>query len=231
LRVPVRVRAETFVETSTDESNRLKPRVALAQRLQYELDPGLASASRAHVSKEKVVFIKLRDARQLAVAVLLTGLLGGCLNLGDNPMPDDGFLLNDWLRRTQGLVSVLPPREDVRVGDVHVYLTNPEGPEHLTLYAMPLWDNLPATNELEAKYRQRGDFPPTPAEYIQTEIAPDDRAWAEASSDRDLFAPVDRIDRLPGIQLNSFSLTPSQVGQLVPAGAFNVALDESWDDW
>jgi hypothetical protein len=143
------------------------------------------------------VFIKLEGAQRLAGCVLLTGLVAGCLNLGGGRRSDAEFLLDDWLQRTQGLVGVQPPREDVRVGDVHLYFTNPEGAKPLGLYAMPRWDNLSAADELEAEFRKRSEFPPTPAEYVQSEFPTEGRRWEEPVGDRGVFTPLDRVDRLP----------------------------------
>lgn len=176
--------------------------------------------------------IKFERIRGLLLALLAVGLFGGCLNMrGVEREPDRDHLLQGWLRRTEGLVGVVPPREDVRVGDVHVYLSDPDGAKRMSLYAVPRWDNLPSADRMAEEYRQRPEYPATPAEYIETEIKPGNREWAEASSDRDFFEVAERVDRLPTINLSSFSMTPSEVGELVPSGAFNIALDESWDDW
>lgn len=61
------------------------------------------------------------------------------------PPPNEA--LGHWLYRTQGLVGVFPPREDVRVGDVHLYLNDPDGDDHASLYQAPRWSYLPGTGE------------------------------------------------------------------------------------
>lgn len=171
--------------------------------------------------------------RWIVFTVLSVVVASGCqsASMDDDDGPSDEWLLHDWLRRSQGLVGVLPPREDVRVGDVHVYLKDPEVLKRQPLYAMPRWDNLPAADLLADEFRQRPEYPATPAEYLWTEIDPDDRDWPEATDDRDFFAPDDQVGRLPSIHMGSFSLTPANLGEFVPSGAFNLALDERWDNW
>jgi hypothetical protein len=139
--------------------------------------------------------------------------------------------LDSWLYRTQGLVGVFPPREDVRVGDVHLYLSDPDGREHASLYQAPRWSYLPSSELLRSGYRLRPEYPATPADYIQTEVTPNRRGWPESTGEPGFLEPGAPIDRLRSIQLPVFSHYRSEPGELPPSWGLHEVLEESYDDW
>jgi len=68
-----------------------------------------------------------------------------------------------------GLVPVLPPSEDVRVGDIYVFPFNPDSrtlrkrPGQLGgLAASPRWSTLSLLAELQTEYQLRPDWPAKP---------------------------------------------------------------------
>lgn len=86
------------------------------------------------------------DSKWRGICLLIAmGLLIGACRSPIGPPPNEA--LGHWLYRTQGLVGVFPPREDVRVGDVHLYLNDPDGDDHASLYQAPRWSYLPGTGE------------------------------------------------------------------------------------
>jgi hypothetical protein len=117
--------------------------------------------------------------------------------------------LTGWLYRTQGLVGVFPPREDVRVGDVHLYLNDPDGGNHAELYRAPRWSYLPSSELLQSGYRLRPEYPPTPADLLKSGVAPVERTWPESTADPGFLEP----------------------GEEPPSWGLHQVLEESYDDW
>ncbi len=161
--------------------------------------------------------------------LVVVGLLFWACRSPVAPAPKEA--LSSWLYRTQGLVGVFPPREDVRVGDVHLYLIDPDGREHAPLYQAPRWSYLPSSELLRSSYRLRPEYPATPADYIQTEVTPNRRGWPESIGEPGFFEPGAPIDRLRSIQLPAFTHHRGEPGELPPSWGLHEVLEESYDNW
>jgi len=171
------------------------------------------------------------DLKWIKIGLLLVvGLLfGACRSPVATPPPREA--LGGWLYRTQGLVGVFPPREDVHVGDVHLYLSDPDGRDHASLYQAPRWSHLPSSELLREGYQLRPEYPATPADYLQTQVAPDGRAWPESTGELRFLEPGASIDRLRSIQLPTFTHYRREPGELPPSWGLHEVLEESYDDW
>jgi len=172
----------------------------------------------------------MRDSRWRIISLLVVvGLLFGACRSPVVPPPREA--LGSWLYRTQGLVGVFPPREDVRVGDVHLYLSDPDGDDHVSLYQAPRWSYLPSSELLREGYRLRPEYPATPSGYLQTQVTPDGRVWPEPIGEPGFLEPGAPIDRLRSIHLPTFAHYRSEPGELPPSWGLHEVLEESYDDW
>jgi hypothetical protein len=165
------------------------------------------------------------------VVGLLIGiaLLGGCLSRGGAPAPKEP--MDSWLYNTQGLVGVFPPREDVRVGDVHLYLSDPDDGRHVPLYQSPRWSYLPSSELLRAGLKLRPEYPATPAEYLRMEVSPHDRNWPESTGEPGFLEPGAPMDRLRSIQLPPFAHYRTEPGERPPSWGLHDSIEETFDDW
>jgi hypothetical protein len=136
-----------------------------------------------------------------------------------------------WLYRAQGYVPVFPPREDVQVGDVHLYTQDPDSGRLVTLYDMPRWSALPTAELLEAAQSERVVNPETPASYLRSGIPPEERDWPEALAPAGAEGPVAAPERLRSIQLPPFSVYRADAAELPPAFSIMLAVDDSQEDW
>ncbi len=172
--------------------------------------------------------MRTRSWKRIGLSVLIVALAAACRSPVDRPPRE---ALGDWLHRTQGLVGVFPPREDVRVGDVHIYLRDPEGADPVSLYEAPRWSYLPSSELLEAGYRLRPEYPPTSADYLKTGVAPEERSWPESTGKPGFLEPGAPIDRLRSIQFPSFAHYRREAGELPPSWGLHQVLEENYDDW
>jgi hypothetical protein len=141
-----------------------------------------------------------------------------------------------------GLVPVLPPSEDVRVGDIYVFPFNPDRstlrkrPGQLGgLAASPRWRTLSLLAELQTEYQLRPDWPATPDSYLQISDNPAKREWAEpqAPENRSIFAEDSVPGRLRNFgvsEMSTFTLLEGDVNALVPTEAINLVLGTAWND-
>ena len=141
-----------------------------------------------------------------------------------------------------GLVPLIPPSEDVRVGDMFAYPFNPD-------IAIPAesrarsgglainarWASLSLLEELEAEYLMRPAWPATPDAYLQIDPDPENRDWAEPSSadGRSIFAADSVPQRLRNFGIPEFStatMSEGDINALVPTEAINLVLGSAWND-
>jgi hypothetical protein len=137
-----------------------------------------------------------------------------------------------------GVAPVLPPSEDVRVGDIFVY---PFNPDHLVsapnriggLAIIPRWASMNLLKELDEEYRLRPEWPKTPDTYFQISDTPNNREWAEpqAPESKSIFAEEGTTDRLRIMGIPEFqSITIADANALVPTEAINLAVGTAWND-
>jgi hypothetical protein len=102
------------------------------------------------------------------------------------PLPSSSELAVQWATplNNLGLVVVDPPREDMRVGDIYLYPTDPEtqkastplGADQRRIGMMTRWMTLPVLGDVETQYRGRPEWPPVPLEgnrsIFATDVAP-----------------------------------------------------------
>jgi hypothetical protein len=169
-----------------------------------------------------------RTSKIAGISLLVATLLvGGCRSQPEG----DELVLSTWLVRNQRVAPVVPPREDVRVGDVHLYLSDPDGSDPLSLYAMPRWSHLPSSELLRANYRDRPENPPTPTDYLRTGSTGGDREWRESIAEPESADPR-APSRLRSLQLPSFTIyKEDHKGTLPTNWGLQLALDDSYTDW
>jgi len=141
-----------------------------------------------------------------------------------------------------GLAAIVPPSEDVRVGDMYVYAFNPDFPvasedDHRVggLALSPRWASLNLLKELQHEYKLRPALPKTPDTYFQISDDPENREWAESRSpeNRSIFAEDGVTDRLRimGIpEFSSITLTDGDLNAIVPTEAINLVFGSAWSD-
>ena len=89
-----------------------------------------------------------------------------------------------------GLVAVMPPREDVRVGDLYAYGSDPDAGLNPALLSAGAdgapyhtrWGSLNLLTELDKEYQGRPAWPETPEAYFKIASDPKSRSWAEATT-------------------------------------------------
>ena len=171
------------------------------------------------------------------------GLLGALVCVGCETLPFGAVVrevknsLND-----AGLVAVMPAREDIRVGDLYVYGSNPDfGFLPTTLSAsedgQPFtarWGSLDLLAELTSEYQLRPDWPKTPDEFFRVADDPATRSLIEASSSpASLFDPGQPPTRLRIVDLGlvlSRTFSKGNLETLIPTEAINLALGTNWRD-
>ncbi len=115
-----------------------------------------------------------------------------------------------------GLVAIMPPSEDVRVGDIYVF--NVDSTDRMTaaqqrdasrrMVATGRWAALPVLDELQSEYSQRRAWPITPNAFAQLSQDPGvQQIWQEAlaSDGSSLFTPDESPARLRIVGLDGFS--------------------------
>ena len=176
--------------------------------------------------------MRAREAIGLGLAICCFST-AGCFIPWRAQEPETREAMSRWLYRAQGYVPVFPPREDVQIGDVHLYLDDPDSGRLVALYDMPRWSALPSTKLLAEARQQRRENPETPASYLWAEMPPQERTWPEALAPD----PADsedvemRAGRLRSIQLPPFSVERSEAAELPPALAMMLSIDARHEDW
>lgn len=141
-----------------------------------------------------------------------------------------------------GVAAIVPPSEDVRVGDIYVYAFNPDFPvangsdrRGSGLSISPRWASLNLLQELEQEYKLRPAWPKTPDAYFQISDDPENREWPEPRSaeNQSIFAEDSVTDRLRimGIpEFSSITLTDGDLNAIVPTAAINLVFGSAWSD-
>ena len=141
-----------------------------------------------------------------------------------------------------GVAAIVPPSEDVRVGDIYVYAFNPDFPVANRsdrrgggLSISPRWASLNLLKELEQEYKLRPAWPKTPDAYFQISDDPENREWPEPRSaeNQGIFAESSVTDRLRimGIpEFSSITLTEGDLNAIVPTEAINLVFGSAWSD-
>jgi hypothetical protein len=140
------------------------------------------------------------------------------------------------------MVPVVPPREDVRVGDLYLFPKDPSRRNLLggssdkqeRLQAMPRWAAVPVLTDLNEEYRSRRSWPRTPDEFFQVASDPDQRTWAEPVTETppSIFTPKDplRLRLVGGEAMPAFTVTGGAVNSLIPTEAINLSMGTAWLD-
>ena len=142
-----------------------------------------------------------------------------------------------------GTAPIIPPSEDIRVGDIFVYPFNPDFPfdtgEHYQriggLAISPRWATLDLLSELDEEYRLRPDWPGTPDGYLDIDPDPKNRKWPEAgeTGNESIYAGTSKASRLrlTGVpEFSTISLSEGDINRLVPTEAINLVLGSAWND-
>jgi hypothetical protein len=141
-----------------------------------------------------------------------------------------------------GVAAIVPPSEDVMVGDMYVYAFNPDFPvangsdrRGGGLSISPRWASLNLLKELEQEYKLRPAWPKTPDAYFQISDDPENREWPEPRSaeKQSIFAENSVTDRLRimGIpEFSSITLTEGDLNAIVPTEAINLVFGSAWSD-
>jgi hypothetical protein len=169
----------------------------------------------------------------LNVSVLCVLLAVGCRSTGNDSEPV-------WFEPVSnvGLVSVLPPEEDLRVGDLFVQSTNPEAPgtaRTLRLRSGSRWGTLKLLDDLEVEYEHRRSWPRTPDDFLQISTDPDNRVLVDLTTTdgASMFStetPPNRL-RIVGVDaVAAATATGPMAGAFIPTEAVNIALGTSWYD-
>ncbi|MEO1129538.1 MAG: hypothetical protein AAFX05_07505 [Planctomycetota bacterium] len=169
------------------------------------------------------------------------------------PPPDVSRLSDPWeeINSYMGFRAVLPPTEDLRVGDVYLDISRPvplgeDGeptfvgfdPHRSSLFADAIrWSAVSVLGALTEEYGMRPGFPPTPNEYADLRREdPEDwsSVWPEAMTEPEsIFEFDDAPSRLRQVSLGVFSSMTYSSGnlqRLIPVEAVNLALGTAWSD-
>ena len=142
-----------------------------------------------------------------------------------------------------GLVAVVPPREDVRVGDLYAYGSDPDASRNPALLSAGAdgapyharWGSLDLLAELEREYQGRPVWPKTPDAYFRITSDPASRSWPEATTaaPQSLYQSGLTPQRLRIVSLDtaiSATFSKGDLESLIPTEAINLALGTSWRD-
>ena len=176
--------------------------------------------------------------KKLATVGLL-GLIGSVFGCGIfHPVPpEDGYAPLTQAMRGLRMTPILPPREDIRVGDLFVTTTDPRISVGVgRAAATPRWGSIPVHDELVAEYRTRPSWPATPDAFFQISSNGNGREWPEAkeAGDKSIFAADDVTKRLRLVGLGQFSaatITEGDLSAVIPTEAMNLALGHSRRSW
>ncbi|MHC4989737.1 MAG: hypothetical protein ACYTGC_02055 [Planctomycetota bacterium] len=169
-----------------------------------------------------------RDACCVAVAVICAAGAGGC----SQPLPQ-GLFLDEWAQRldTMGLVPIMPPREDLRVGDMFALSMDATTAASLKqqrafareVAAVTRWDTIPVLTALAEEYRQRPSWPKTPDAFLLPNVDGEPRAWQEPQTQAGSIFDPDEVPtrlRIVGVELfTTVSFTGSGLDNIIPTEA------------
>jgi len=156
------------------------------------------------------------------------------------PTAEPDSFMGPWVQSvsSMGVVAVVPPTEDIYVGDLFLYQENPDR-GGTPRDAMPLgnitrWNSVPALAKLEAEYQHRISWPPTPSSYqdLPSEEGQDWEAMAEPGG-TSLFSPQTSVRRLRSVNIGPLSATvfvDGNLSRLVPLEATNLVRGAAWAD-
>lgn len=181
----------------------------------------------------------------LAISVLASGCIArNTIKQSPDSVAEPNAFGREWDDSVgnMGVAAIVPPSEDVMVGDMYVYAFNPDFPVANAsnrrvggLSISPRWASLNLLKELEQEYKLRPAWPKTPDAYFQISDDPGNREWAEPRSagNRSIFAEDDVTDRLRimGIpEFSSITLTDGDLNAIVPTEAINLVFGSAWSD-
>lgn len=165
---------------------------------------------------------------------ILTVALCGCETTRSQGTGPDAYSI-----RALEMEMVVPPREDIRVGDMFVYSSDPEtiqyDDEGLAVRSSlrMRWATLPVADDLEAEYQQRGVLPKTPDAFLQASPDPSARTWPEmaVAEGSSIFSHAESVNRLPIVTveaLTTTTLTLDELDELIPTEAISLTLGPAW---
>jgi len=186
--------------------------------------------------------------RTLLLGMVIGVFVGGCASFDFEANPEEPFDPGAnggvWSSPAgrMGVVPVMPPSEDVRVGDMYVFPFNPDVYSDTVarglargLSVSPRWASLSLLEELEQEYQLRPAWPATPDAYLQISDHPQEREWAEsrAPQNQSIFARDSVTDRLRNVgipEFSTFTLTEGDINALLPTEVINLVLGSAWND-
>ncbi len=149
----------------------------------------------------------------MTLAAIVIGLTG-CSSSTQSGSP----FVGEWGKRLDnlGFMAVMPPSEDVRVGDIYVSDVDPSvtmsaAERHMAarrIASTGRWSALPVLDELQAEYSQRRAWPITPSAFAKVSQDPTlQPVWQEplASDGMSLFRPDDSPTRLRVVGMAGFT--------------------------
>jgi hypothetical protein len=133
---------------------------------------------------------------------------------------------------TMGLVPIMPPREDLKVGDMYALRVNPAAAMSLQqqraaareVAAVTRWGFLPVLSELSQEYRQRPSWPKTPDSFLLPTGEGRPLTWEEPHvlGSGSIFDPDESPTRLrvTGVELfTTVSFTGANLEHVIPTEA------------
>ena len=142
--------------------------------------------------------------------------------------------------RLYGMVPVLPPSEDMQVGDVFAFPVDPDSDSNpvsdpMEVVASSRWSSLPVLKEVEQEYRSRPFWPLTPEEHLQFSTDPDNPKWAEPTNESETSIFVGDVvpTRLRAAHFNilpAVILSRDDANELIPSVAVDLTENTEWDD-
>ena len=128
-----------------------------------------------------------------------------------------GAILDQWAERisSTGLVPIVPPVEDIRVGDIYAFSISPDqlaagsgSVRRLAarrIAASSRWASLPVLKDLGDEYAQRPSWPMTPDAFVSRTGHP--AVWQEPGTEggSSIFTPEPVVTRLRIVSLDQFA--------------------------
>ncbi|QDU72023.1 hypothetical protein [Mucisphaera calidilacus] len=171
--------------------------------------------------------MKIRSYTALAAALALVAA-SGCSSTTKSSSQQlvSSKVVSEWSKtiNSVGYVTVLPLNEDVRVGDMYAYTSNPEAGQVVGRSANELslekgtmrWASVPVIESIKAEYQDRKRFAETP-------VAGAGNSLMGTETDNDL--------RNIGFgSVSSITFSGDQVGGLIPTEATDLSANTSWQD-
>ncbi len=173
--------------------------------------------------------------------VLVVPAQSGCESTGSSA--GRSAIYHQWGDRISeiGYVVIVPPQEDIRVGDIYALTVSPDTVRSSSstsrrdaakrIAASSRWATIPVLTDLEQEYGQRRSWPKTPDIFMNPSSDPGP-AWQEPVSDdhASIFAPGAVPIRLRNVALEQFAsvsfsgaeletILPTEVATLVTGRA------------